>query len=403
MRVAVIVNRYPVRSQTFVQTHFEGLLSAGVECYLVDKSVDSRFPRRRQPVIPNVNRQTVLFRATYKPELTVRAALAVLQDPESAQRNVRASLAFRGTATGSHWRLHGRLARLNPDVIHYSFAAYAIGEEHLGSALGVPLIVSFRGFDLTHEGLDDSTYYDRLWRAVDFVHFRSADLLRLAIERGFSKAIPHAITPPGIDADLFSPEQTRKRAHESEDSFVILSVGRLVPKKGHEVGLEVIRELQKRGIETEYRIVGEGEREESLRRTARELGVSDRVHLLGPLSPMGVRDELARANLLLHPSWAEGFGVSVLEAQAMQLPVVCSDAEGLSENVLDGHTGYVVGRGDVIGMANRTEEILRDKALAKAMGEAGRERVRERFTIGAEVKSYLDSYERVCLNPDGSP
>jgi colanic acid/amylovoran biosynthesis glycosyltransferase len=392
MKVALVVNRYPVASQTFVRTQFEGLRAANVDCHILDKAIDPRFSADRQPQIAAVHRLPVVTRATHRAELLVQAAGASAVRPSLARRNYRAAQQISRPVAASHWLTLSRLAALRPDVLHYSFASYAIGEEHLGRALGIPLVVSCRGYDLTHIGVGAPDFYRRLWDAVDFVHFRSSDLLGIAVERGFRPSTPHRVTPPGVDATFFAPAPTANDLRGDRNAFRVLSIGRLVPKKGHEVGLAVIRKLREEGVNVTYEVVGSGERQAELERLASDFGVADVTRFMGELGPGGVRDRLRDADALLHPSWHEGFGVSVLEAQATEVPVVCTDAEGLAENVEDGVTGAVVPRGDIDTMALQLSRILLDVDLARQMGRAGRARVLDRFSIRREIASYVESY-----------
>jgi glycosyltransferase involved in cell wall biosynthesis len=397
-RIALVVNRYPVTSQTFIRTQFEGLRSAGTDCRIVDKAIDPR--GMRQPRIPGVERLPVLSRRTYPAELMVRGALSAVRRPGRSLANARAARRIQRPLVASHWLTLGRLAALRPRVVHYAFASYALGEEHLAAALGVPLVVSCRGYDLTHVAGGSSDVYRRLWAATDLVHFRSADLRDLAIRLGFDPSRPHRVTPPGIDASYFAPEPDGANPQRAQGPHVVASVGRLVAKKGHEVALQVIARLRDNGFDLRYDLVGAGDREADLRRLAHHLGIGDVTRFLGELTPAAVRDTLRDADVLLHPSWQEGFGVSVLEAQALELPVVCSDAEGLAENVADGETGYVLPAGDVAAMTERVGAILSDAGLARRLGRAGRARVLRSFTVEREIDAYLDSYRFVLAQRD---
>ena len=115
-----------------------------------------------------------------------------------------------------------------------------------------------------------------------------------------------------------------------------------------------------RGIEVEYRIVGEGEhREPTAVRDRRPRARATACSCSARAGAEEVRDLLAWADVLVHPSLTEAFGVAVIEAQAMGLPVVCSDAGGLPENVEHGVTGFVVPRRDAAAMADRLARARR--------------------------------------------
>ena len=104
--------------------------------------------------------------------------------------------------------------------------------------------------------------------------------------------------------------------------------------------------LADQGLHCEYRIVGDGDYLGAIGFARHQLGLESLVQLLGALGQPEVRDQMLWADVFLHAAVSEGFCNAVIEAQAMMLPVVCSDAGGLSENVVDGETGFVVPRRD---------------------------------------------------------
>ena len=93
--------------------------------------------------------------------------------------------------------------------------------------------------------------------------------------------------------------------------------------------------LHERGVEFEYRIIGDGPHREAILFALDELGLLERVELLGARDVREVQEAMRWADVCLHAAVSEGFCVSVIEAQAMGLPIVCTDADGLSENVAD--------------------------------------------------------------------
>jgi colanic acid/amylovoran biosynthesis glycosyltransferase len=100
------------------------------------------------------------------------------------------------------------------------------------------------------------------------------------------------------------------------------------------------------------------------------------------------------ADVLLHAAVSEGFCNAVMEAQAMKLPVVCSDADGLGENVVHGETGYVVPRRDPQSLAERLAELGREPNLRERMGAAGRQRVRTHFVPADQILAFDRWYRR---------
>jgi colanic acid/amylovoran biosynthesis glycosyltransferase len=165
----------------------------------------------------------------------------------------------------------------------------------------------------------------------------------------------------------------------AERPLRLLAIGRLHWKKGLEYALAAVRELLDRGVAVELRILGDGAFEAATRACIADLDLAEHVTLHGSERREAVRDAFREADVLLHAAVSEGFCNAVLEAQAMAVPVVCSDADGLAENVADGVTGFVVPRRDAQALASAVVRLAADPALRVRMGRAGRERVRARF------------------------
>ena len=126
-----------------------------------------------------------------------------------------------------------------------------------------------------------------------------------------------------------------------------------------------------------------------------QLGLEGVVEVLGALPREDVRQEMQSADVLLHAAVSEGFCNAVIEAQSMELPVVCTDADGLRENVADGETGFVVPRRDPDALAAKLEVLARDPALRQRMGKAGRKRVLENFQLSDQLDRLEDFYRQV--------
>ncbi|HMN60227.1 MAG TPA: glycosyltransferase, partial [Anaerolinea sp.] len=175
--------------------------------------------------------------------------------------------------------------------------------------------------------------------------------------------------------------------------------GRLEWKKGYEFSLEAVRNLLDHGVVCEYPIIGAGTYLEALAFARHQLGLEQVVSFLGGLPRETVKSELEWADVLLHAAVSEGFCNAVLEAQAMQVPVVCSDADGLPENVADSVTGFVVPRRDPKALANRLEMLAKSPELREEMGNAGRKRVFEQFQLSEQVKRFDGFYHQTLTQP----
>ncbi len=221
---------------------------------------------------------------------------------------------------------------IKPDLVHFEFGHTSLAHLLSCRLAGVRTVVSFRGFDICYYGLEDPGFYNDVWKFADVIHCRSEGIWQRCLQRGCPPDKPHQVIVGGIDIDFFDPGGRTHGmvAGTPERPFRMLSVGRLVWKKGHEYSVEALAKLVEQGIEAELRIIGAGVQDRAIRFAAFDLGVLDRVTLLGSKPRNEVRAEMRKADVLVMPSLSEGFGISALEAQAMKLPVVCSDAEGLA-------------------------------------------------------------------------
>jgi colanic acid/amylovoran biosynthesis glycosyltransferase len=121
--------------------------------------------------------------------------------------------------------------------------------------------------------------------------------------------------------------------------------------------------------------------------------------MLGAVKREAMPEVYANADILLHSALAEGFCNAVIEAQAMELPVVTTDAGGLPENVAHEVTGYVVPRRDASALTDKLELLARTEGLRKKLGEAGRRRVLERFDLDRQAEAFVALYRELAARP----
>lgn len=213
----------------------------------------------------------------------------------------------------------------------------------------------------------------------------SADVMRAV---GVRRPPPIRAFDLGTDPAWFYPRADNGvlRARWSVGSApLIITVARLVPHKGQDMGIRALARLRPEFPELRYVLVGEGPEEERLRELAQSLGVADRVVFAGVLDDSELPDAYSAATVYLGASRVEreidveGFGISFIEAAACALPSVAGDSGGVRSAVRDGKTGLLVSPVDVSAIAGALELLLRDEKLRTDMGAAGRAAVESHY------------------------
>jgi colanic acid/amylovoran biosynthesis glycosyltransferase len=134
-----------------------------------------------------------------------------------------------------------------------------------------------------------------------------------------------------------------------------------------------------------------------------QLGLDDVVHLVGAASPGEVAHHYLWADVVLHSAVTEGFGNVAIEAQAQGVPVVCTDAGGLSENVQDGVTGLVVPRRNPEALRDALERIATVPGLHQRLSGAGPSRVDRLFRLDHQLDAWERFYEDALRKRHGHP
>ena len=403
-RVVLVVLGFPRLSETFIVSKFVGLLRRGwdvhVVCSHIRKENWESFPELA--TIPDV-RERIHTRWPHSPSWTAAALMPIallqclLAAPRRTLRYLGRAVPSLG-ASGALRRLYldAELVRLGPGIVHFEFGSLAPDRMDVKKLLDCRIVVSFRGYDINFVGLDAPGHYDPVWKHADGLHFLGEDLWRRARRRGCPPEVLHALIAPAIDTDVFRPAPKPVPAPDvGAGPLRILSVGRLEWKKGYEDALLAVRKLVDRGVPCRYRIVGDGDYLAAVSFVRYQLGLEGVVELLGAQPREDVLREMREADVLLHAATSEGFSNAVMEAQAMELPVVCTNADGLGENVADGETGFVVPRRDNTAIADKLEILARDPGLRREMGRAGRRRTLEKFRLSDQIDRFEKLYAQV--------
>lgn len=279
------------------------------------------------------------------------------------------------------------ILRHKSDWLHFGFGTMTLGRENIAQATGARMAVSFRGFDHYVYPLKYPNCYTKLFAKEVKYHVLSEGMSRSLENKGINKNHIQKITP-AIDTSLFA------HSTKTVSRLLIVTVARLHWIKGLEYTLEALSILKKQGIDFSYTIIGEGIENERLIFTAYQLGIKNNVKFAGKLSHVEVKKYLEQATIYLQYSIQEGFCNAVLEAQAMGLLCIVSDAEGLSENVLHNQTGWVVPKRNPELLADKIKEVIALDAKRKnEIVEIAMRRIKDEFNIEKQAQEFVEFYQ----------
>jgi glycosyltransferase involved in cell wall biosynthesis len=293
------------------------------------------------------------------------------------------------------WRLKLLLDAERPDVLHsWIFAANAYGRLVAGNRPRPKVIVSERCVDSWKSGWQLWLDRRQIGRTTRLVGNSAsvADFYRgLGVPAEKITVIPNGVEIP--DGPLADRDGALAEFQIPPGSRVIGFVGRLARQKRVQDIIWAMQLLKQLTDRVYLLLVGEGPERNDLIALARHVGCENLVRFVG------YRADAARLIGLCNAFWLasefEGMSNSIMEAMAAGVPVVASDIPPNRELVVDSETGYLVRVGDSVGIAQFTDRILADPALALRLGTAGRERMRQEFSLDRMVAAHAELYRQV--------
>ncbi len=365
MRVALLLDRFPVVSETFVTTGAAGLVDAGCDVALV--------ARRRSGeslVHAEVEALDLFARTTFiEGELPLDGLEPLVRTPFEP---------------GRYDVLH---AHFGSNARHYLFAR---------KQAEAPLVVSFHGHDFSADPRrHGESMYDLLFRIADVVVYGGEHVRASLVALGCPANKLRMVRVP-VDVSAFT---FRERHLDPLGPVRFVTVGRLVEKKGHELTLHALAEARNALPPFRYDIVGDGPLAPGLGRLASTLGLADLVHFHGAADSAQVRAVLGDAHVFVLASATardgdeEGTPLSLSEAQASGLPVVSTRHSGIPEVVCDGRSGILVEPGDANALAAALVEMVAAHDTWPRLGAAGRMHVESTFGVPVSTRQLLAAYD----------
>ena len=386
MKIGLVLSSTPAYSETFFNSKIKGLQKNGFEVVLFVNSKDTHFD------LCTVKEQ-VQFRSFFiflKSLGLILTKLSTLLKFISLERkqNVSFKRILKKLILNQHI-----LQESNVDWLHFGFATQAIGRENIAKAIGAKMAVSLRGFDIGIYPLKNPKCYDLLWLNINKLHVISNDLLNLAYANGFKKNVPYQKITPAIDTSFFINQSLKDASNKN--LLQLMTIGRLHWKKDYTSIIIALKNLKDRGIDFEYTIIGDGPEEEKLKYLVYELGLINNIIFTGKISQKEILIYFKKSHFYLQYSLQEGFCNAVLEAQSMGVLPIVSNAEGLSENVLNNITGWVIQKNSPKLLAEKIVEVINlPESNKEKIRKQAIERVTKEFNIEKQQKEFIDFYTK---------
>jgi colanic acid/amylovoran biosynthesis glycosyltransferase len=387
-RLGYLVPEFPGQTHIFFWRELQCLTNLGVEYDLVSTR------RPLQQIISHSWSQEAMARTTYLSPLNISTILAaiweILRSGPKGWRRCFSEIIHADVPTiKMKFRLVGLM------FFGAELAALARrrkwGEVHVHSCADSAHVAMFAQllsrvpYSLTLHGplIDYGPNQAAKWKHADFAIVITQQLLKeVGAELGWAVPRNIEVAPMGVDIATFA-RQLPYRSWDGTGPFQIFSCGRLNPCKGHDDLIRAVDLLRKNGIDARLTIAGAddsaGKYQPVLENLIGELKLNEAVTLLGAVSEELVRKGLEESHVFALASLREPLGVAIMEAMAMEMPVVVTGAGGVPELVDDGSDGILVQPRNPGELAAALERVARDRELATRLAAAARRKIETSF------------------------
>ncbi len=404
MKIAFIVTTFPELSETFILNQIIGLIDLGY-----DIEIFAEFNPHRKKIHPDVEKYKLMSRTHFfnipnNKILRILKALYLIlinfhKDPIRILK-VLNIFKYRKRSLSLLYALIPFLSK-KFDIVHCHFGPNGIIGVLLKSVgISGKYITSFYGYDV-------SSYVRRYGKNSYKELFEKGDLF-LPISEYMKNELIYLSCPEekviiqymGIDISKFK----FKSWHFVQGGKTnILTIARLVEKKGLIYSIKAVARVIQKYSNIEYKIVGDGPLKDELINLIKELKAEDKIKLLGSRNSSEIVLLLERSHIFLLSSVTaasgdmEGMPVSIMEAQAMGLPVISTYHSGIPELIQDGKSGFLVSEKDVDALAQKIEYLIEHPEIWPEMGKVGREFVEKKCDTRKLTQNLTRIYQGLII------
>jgi colanic acid/amylovoran biosynthesis glycosyltransferase len=362
--------------------HFSDTLLSRTETFVQARLIDDRF-------------RSVAATWRHVPDgLEIPCPFVVLDRHEPRGHNRGLVRLIRGPArnVARRWEILKVLLGARPDVVHAHFGTVGAAVAPYCELLGIPLVVSFYGFDLAipQENRALQASYRRMFRYASVCTAEGPCLARRLVEIG---ARPRGVRLLPLALPQWAVHEPPVRGPRNPGSLRLLQVARFVEKKGVDLTLAAVAEARSRGADVHLTLAGGGPLEDDLRRTVGALGIEDAVQFIGYVSHDALPSLLAKSDVLIQPSRTSssgdtegGYPTILVEALAQGVPVVGTNHADIPFVVQHGKNGMLSPENDARALAENVHRVAMSPDVASTLAARARSSVIRRHAPGVLLR-----------------
>ena len=407
MKIAFIVGGFPKLSETFILNQITGLLDLGH-----DVEIFANYNPFEKKVHKDYIKYELSEKVNYFESIPMNKVIRLLKaiyffitcfykDPILLLNSINIFKFKKDAANLTYLYLIKPFVGKNIDILYCHFGLNGnMGTRLKKIGLNVKLITVFHGYDL-------SSYIKKYGRNIYKDLFKLGDLF-LPISRYWAKKLIELGCPEnkiyihhmGINIEKF---KVKKKYKKKDREIVLITVGRLIEKKGYEYAIKAFANVCKRYKNIKYSIIGNGPLKIKLENLVADLKLENKVYFLGELNQKEIIMLYQEANIFLLPSITasngdkEGIPVVLMEAQASGLPTISTWHSGIPEVVINCETGFLVPEKSVQSLTDKITILINNPKLCIEMGLRGRNIIDKYFNI-VKLNRELESNFLKILN-----
>ena len=393
MRIGYILGQFPKLSETFILHEISELIRRGHDVYIF-----SLFNSKENIVQPEVEEYSLLERTYYPPSYHKLCIELARFDRLLFYRNRKKINKFYCIAVARHF---SKIAeKLDLDVLHAHFANEPTFTAMLMSKLTeIPFTFTAHAFDIFIDP-DVKALKERMENSrmvVTESNFHKKHIASITHTNSDKICVIHIC--PNLDKICEIRKVVECGRPDNRNS--IITVSRLVEKKGLVYSIMAVKKLIRQFPNLEYTIVGDGPLKQKLLRLIRSLKLEKNVRLTGPMDNFSALKMVANSDIFVLPCIRskngdmDGTPTALMEAMALEVPVISTKISGIPELIENGKEGFLVKPENVEQLANALKILLQDEDIRRKMGKRGRKKIEEKFNINKEIEKLLKIWRGV--------